>query len=139
MLSNAVIQGFQASQLSHPPRQVGNAGAVHPPEAAYQDKFYCSLFSATEGCVRISSEYSSAQGARPGRIDFFIPSKKWGIELLHDESNLEEHWSRFHLGGAYGAWLKTSDMADYIVLDFRSTCPQKSHNHKVSFHSSALN
>ena len=125
--------------MSHLPRRVGDAGAVRPPEAAYQDEFYHSLFSATEGCVRISSEYSSAKGAHPGCIDFFIPSKKWGIDLLHDGSNLEEHWSRFRLGGAYGAWLKTSDMADYIVLDFRSTRPQKSHNHKVSFHSSALN
>ena len=132
-ISIAVIQAFQPSQLSDPPRRVGDAGAVRPPEAAYQDEFYRSIFQVTEGCVRISSEYSSAKGARPGCIDFFIPSKKWGIGLLRDGNNMEEHWSRFLLHGAYGTWLESSDMMDYIILDFRSTRPQKPHNRKISF------
>ena len=132
-LSISAIRAFQPSQLSDPPRRVGDAGAVRPPEAAYQDEFYRSIFNVTEGCVRLSSEYSSAKGARQGRIDFFIPSTMWGIELVRDGSNLEEHWSRFLFTGAYGAWLKSSDMTDYIILDFRSTHPQKPHNRKISF------
>lgn len=138
-LSIAVIQAFQPSQLSNPPRRVGDAGALRPPEAAYQDEFYRSIFKVTKGCIRVSSEYSAAEGERPGRIDFFIPSKKWGIELLRDGAKLGEHWSCFRLGGAYGAWLETGDMTDYIILDFRSTHPQKLHNRKISFYSSTLN
>lgn len=54
------------------------------------------------------------------------------MELLHDGKNVREHSSRFFLGGAYGAWLESSDMTDYIVLDFRCTRPQKLHNGKIS-------
>jgi len=130
-ISIAVIQAFQPSQLSCPPRRIGDAGADRPPEAAYQDEFYRSLFQVTGGCVRISSEYSSAKGTRSGCIDFFIPSKKWGIGLLRDGNNIQEHWSRFLEHDAYGKWLEFSDMMDYIVLDFRSTRPQKSYDPTV--------
>jgi hypothetical protein len=131
--SIAVIRAFQPSQLSDPPRRVGDAGAARPPEAAYQDEFYRAIFQVTKGCVRVSSEFSSAKGARLGRIDFFIPSKKWGIELLRDGNRIEEHRSRFLLHGAYGAWLESSDMADYIILDFRTTPPRDPHEGKISF------
>ena len=134
-LSTKVIQAFQPSQLSVPPQRVGVSGAVLSPEAAYQDEFYRSIFSITNGCVRVSSEFSSAKGARSGRIDFFIPSAKWGIELLRNGNNIEEHASRFHAQGAYGPWLKSSDMSDYIILDFRTTRPKKPHKRKFSFHS----
>ena len=107
---------------------------MRPPSAAYQDEFYRSISKVAKGCVRVSSEYSVPEGACPGRIDFFISSTKWGIELLRDGHKPEENWSRFRLGGAYGAWLKADDMTDYIILDFRGP-----HNCKISFHSSALN
>ena len=62
--------------------------------------------------------------SRPGRIDFLIPSKKWGIELTRDGSRLDDHNSRFTDEAAYGQWLKYSDMDDYVLLDFRSTKPE---------------
>jgi hypothetical protein len=68
--------------------------------------------------------------SRPGRIDFFIPSKKWGIELTRDGNRLGEYNSRFEDDGAHGQWLKSSDMDDrndYIFLDFRSTKPMLAH------------
>ena len=129
-----VIQAFQPSQLSNPPRRVGISGAVRPPEAAYQDEFYRSIFTITKGCVRVSSEFSSAKGAGLGCIDFFIPSAKWGIELLRDGNNVEEHSSCFSTEGPYGPWLKYSDMSDFIILDFRATRVNKPHKRKFSFH-----
>ena len=131
-LSIAVIRAFEPSRLSDLPRRVGDAGAVRPPEAAYQDEFYRSISKVTQGCVRVSSEYSVAEGACPSHIDFFIPSTMWGVQLLRDGHELED-WSHFRLGGAYGAWLKADDVMDYIILDFRGTRPQKSHNCKISF------
>ena len=134
-MSIEVIRAFQPSQLSSPLRRVGVSGAVRPSETAYQDEFYRSIFTITKGCVRISSEFSLARGARLGRINFFIPSAKWGIELVCDGNNLKEHSSRFHAQGPYGPWLKSSDISDYIILDFRTIRPKKAHKRKFSFHS----
>jgi hypothetical protein len=45
---------LDVSGLRHPlPRRVGDAGAVRPPEATYQDEFYRSILEVTGGCVRI--------------------------------------------------------------------------------------
>jgi len=94
-----------------------------PPEAQYQEEYYRCVHNLTRGNVRISPEYAAAFGSRAGRIDFFIPGKKWGIELTREGSKLDEHGSRFAKDGAYGQWLQTSDMEDYVLLDFRSTMP----------------
>lgn len=37
---------------------------------------------------RVSTEWS---GGGNGRIDFWIPDAKWGIELLRDGDRLDEH------------------------------------------------
>ena len=132
-VSIAAIKGFQPSRLSGSPRRVGDAGAYRPPEAVYQDEFYRSLLHLTRGCVRVSSEYSSAKGARLGRISIFVPSKKWGIELLGDGSEIEEHGPRFLFDSAYGAWLTASDLTDHIILDFRRSRPRKTREGKTSF------
>ena len=119
-LSLEVISKFRPSQLQLPPRRVGSASTL-PPEAQYQDEYYNSLLAATFGNVRISPEYASAQAARvTGRIDFFIPIVKWGIEIIRDGDRLWEHAARFTSSGAYGAWLESADMNDYILLDFRT-------------------
>ena len=94
---------------------------------------YRSILEVTGGCVCISSEYSSASVACPGRVDFFFPSKKWSVELFHDGNNVREHSSHFLVDGASGAWVESLDMTDYIILDFRCTRPQESHDGKLSF------
>ena len=119
-LSLEVISKFKPSQLRNPHRRVGS-DSTHPPEAQYQDEFYHCLLAATHGNVCISPEYASAQDARvAGRIDFFIPIVKWGIEITRDGSRIPEHGARFADSGAYGSWLKSADMNDYILLDFRT-------------------
>jgi len=121
------ISKFKPSQLHIPIRRVSPRSTDKPPEAQYQDEFYRSLFSVTFGNVRLSPEFASARRERvAGRIDFFIPVVKWGIEFTQDGNQLNEHSSRFANSGAYGAWLKSGDMADYILLDCRTTIPRKS-------------
>ena len=120
------VSWFRPSQLDVSDRRVGSTNH-RPPEAQYQDEYYRCVHTLTQGNVRISPEYAAAAGSRPGRIDFFIPSMKWGIEVTRDGSKLEEHNARFADDGAYGKWLKTSDMDDYVLLDFRSTMPTRSH------------
>jgi len=119
-LSLEVISKFRPSQLQLPPRRVGSA-STHPPEAQYQDEYYNSLLAATSGNVRISYEYASAQAAHvAGRIDFFIPIVKWGIEIIRNGDRLWECADRFTASVAYGAWLESADLKDYILLDFRT-------------------
>jgi len=68
------------------------------------------------------------RGARvAGRIDFFIPIVKWGIEITRDGSWIPAHDARFADSGAYGAWLKSADMNDYILLDFRTKSLRDQH------------
>ena len=124
-----VISNFKPSQLQIPIRRAGIPTPVDkPPEAQYQDEFYRSLFSVTFGNVRVSPEFASARRARvAGRIDFFIPVVKWGVEITRDGARLTEHSSRFAHSGAYGAWLSSGDMVDYILLDCRTRIPRDPH------------
>jgi len=128
-LCSAVLSNFKPSQLHIPIRRVGASSVISPlSEAQYQDEFYRSLFSVTAGNVRISPEFASAKGADvAGRIDFFIPVVKWGIEITRDGNQLSEHNSRFEGLGAYEAWLHSGDMTDYILLDCRTSVPRRAH------------
>lgn len=40
-------------------------------------------------------------GSASGKVDFQIPCRKWGVELLGDANGLENHSSRFTGQGAY--------------------------------------
>ena len=133
-LSIAVISNFKPSQMQLPIWRIGARSTDRPPEAAYQDEFYRSLYSVTFGNVRFSPEFASGKGAKvAGRIDFFIPAKKWGIEITRDGNRLQEHSSRFTTHGAYGPWVTSGDMDAYILLDCRSSTPRKAHPSMVSF------
>jgi len=129
-LAIAVIGKFNPSQLSDPERRVGDSSTACPPEAQYQQEFY-RAFVDVVGPAYTSPEYGTERGARKGRIDFFIRSKKWGIELLRDGSNLQEHNSRFGEEGAYGMWIPSNTMVDYLILDFRSNRPQVAHPRNI--------
>ena len=129
-LAIAVIGKFNPSQLSDPERRVGDSSTACPPEAQYQQEFY-RAFVDVVGPAYTSPEYGTERGAHKGRIDFFIRSKKWGIGLLRDGSNLQEHSSRFGEEGAYGMWIPSNAMVDYLILDFRSNRPQVAHPRNI--------
>jgi hypothetical protein len=90
------------------------------PEAQFQQEFYRACCIYTGGCVTTFPEC----GTPKGRIEFFIRSKKWGVEILREGSRLREHNSRFTTG-EYGTWLQDGKMTDYIMIDFRSKKPSQ--------------
>jgi hypothetical protein len=49
-----------------------------------------------------------------GRIDFYIASKRWGIEITRDGKKLQEHSDCFGASGACGRWLASGKMSDYM-------------------------
>ncbi|KAK2459548.1 hypothetical protein APHAL10511_008427 [Amanita phalloides] len=123
------VKRFKPSQMYLPLRRVGGRGAIPAlPEAQYKDEFYRSFFSATAGSVCITPEFATANRSHvEGRIDFFIPVKKWGVEITRNGDWLLQHNARFEEEGAYGKWLKLGDMTDYLLLDCRVNVPQKRH------------
>jgi hypothetical protein len=86
------------------------------PEAAFRDELY-SCLSLELHCLPILSQYTHS---KDGRIDLFVASQKWGIEILQCESNTElaSRIARFAPDGKYYNW-KIRD--DYVILNF---CPR---------------
>ena len=89
-------------------------------EAQYQDEFYRSFNHLAGRGVPICSEWSRTSD---GRVDFYIPEKKWAIELLRDHARVNEHISRFKEGGRYYPWLKENMVEDWIIIDCASSPP----------------
>ncbi|PVG01285.1 hypothetical protein CPB86DRAFT_805442 [Serendipita vermifera] len=89
------------------------------PEAQFQQEFYRACCVYTGGCVTTFPEF----GHKNGRIDFFIRSKKWGVELLREGMRLRDHTTRF-THGEYKKWIDEGYMQDYIMIDFRSEKPE---------------
>jgi hypothetical protein len=96
------------------------------PEAQFQEEFYRACCVYTGGCVITFPEC----GTPKGRIDFFIRSKKWGVELLRDGVRLHEHYSRF-TAGEYRTWVQDGNMTDYVMIDFRSKKPNKASGKQI--------
>jgi len=122
-LIKAALELFRPNQLRLDGRHAGT-NTHRPPEAQYQVELYRCLHDITGGSVRVSPEYATAKGHKPGRLDFFLPGKEWGIELTRDGSNLQEHADRFGPNGAYG---QSIVMKDYILVDCRLNHPRSTH------------
>ena len=114
-----IIQRFSPRNLSQP-RMVGPYYFQSLPEAQYHDEFYRCCYDLTTGSLATLSEFGTAHG----RVDFYIPSKKWAVELLRDGQLLEQHHNRFSSTGQYGM---TLDIDDYIVLDLRTKNVVRAH------------
>jgi hypothetical protein len=119
--SLAVIQRFSRQSLEK--REIGPK-AQSIPEAQFQDEFYSASSKHANGSVSFP-EF----GTKNGRIDFFIRSKKWGVELLRDGNRLGQHARRF-TEGEYGKWVEKGWMSDYIIIDFRTHPPKIVHRGK---------
>jgi hypothetical protein len=81
----AVIREFSPQNLVEPHELQFTVQTI--PEAHFQDEFYHACCSHTKNCVMSFPEF----GTKKGRIDFFIPSKKWGVELLRNGDRLHPH------------------------------------------------
>jgi len=113
-----VMQRFSRVQLSSI-RAIGASSRQRPPEAQFQDEFYRCCHMHSNGSLITFSEFGDASG----RIDFYIPFKKWGVELLRDGDRLANHSSRFTNPGAYAKM----QFEDYIILNFRTAPPSLGH------------
>ena len=86
-----VISIFSSQRLSTT-RRVSAAGYFqHPPEAQYQDEFYRCCHTHSNGSLVTFPKFSTAKG----RVDFYIPAKQWGVELLREGNQLAQHSGRF--------------------------------------------
>ena len=127
-----VISIFSPRMLSTT-RRVSAAGQVQrPPEAQYQDEFYRCCHTRSNGSLVTFPEFGTAKG----RVDFYIPAKKWGVELLRDGDQLAQHSGPFSSQtGCYGT---TLSLTDYIILDCRTTQPTIQHPRRnIHLHSSS--
>ena len=115
-----VIRMFSRQILSAE-RTIGPGCVQRALEAQYQDEFYRCCREHSNRGVLTFPEFGTAAG----RVDFYIPSKKWGVELLRDGDRLGQHAGRFSLTGVYQ---KTLPLSDYIILDFRKTHPKLAHS-----------
>ena len=114
-----VIRLFSPSHLSTE-RRLGPGCIQRPPEAQYQDELYRCCHAFSEGSLLTLPEFGMAKG----RVDFYVPAKHWGIELLRDGNWLASHWGRFSHGGPY---TESLPLTDYIIVDCRTTRPRQGH------------
>lgn len=101
---------------------MSTASQPRPLEAQYQDEFYRGFVHVAGRGLPISSEWSRTKN---GRVDFYIPEKKWAIELLRDHGEVDEHISRFKAGGKYHPWLEEKMIKDWIIIDCATSLPTK--------------
>jgi hypothetical protein len=118
-LALEVIAGFSPRLLSDE-RRIGPGCIQRPLEAQYQDEFYRVCYAYSNGSLVTLPEHCTTKG----RVDLYIPSKEWGLELLRDGNQLEEHSGRFSGSVSYGTTLSASD---YIILDCRKTRSKRQH------------
>jgi hypothetical protein len=135
-LTMDVISRFKPSQIFCPYRNIGPISIdVHAHEAQYQAEFYRSLHQLAHGEVQITPEFASGKDAEvTGRLDFVIPSKKWGIEITREGSKLRQHSDRFSQDGAYGEMITKGLVMDYILVDCRATWPENRHAGMLCVH-----
>jgi len=114
-----VIAKFSPRKLSTE-RRIGPGCIQRLPEAQYQDEFYRCCHNYSKGSLLTFPEYGTAKG----RVDFYIPTKQWGVELLRDGDRLAQQSGRFSSTGSYAT---TLPLSDYIILDCRITNPTVAH------------
>ena len=117
-----VIRLFSPSRFSTE-RRLGPGCIQRLPEAQYQDELYRCCHAFSEGSLLTLPEFGTAKG----RADFYVPAKRWGIELLREGDRLASHWGRFSEKGSYTEILP---LTDYIIVDCRTTRPGQGHPRK---------
>ena len=125
----ASLKFFQRINLSQTRVRTGGLAV----EAGYQDELYRACWELLGKKLHLTSEYSPP--GYSGRIDFFVQSSKWGIELVRNGDRLKGHIEQFLSNGRYHPWILKGLMKEYILVDFRITTPT-SFNRKLNTYSS---
>jgi hypothetical protein len=120
-LCQKVFEHFSSKNLRHCMEgKLSTAAKLRPVEAQYQDEFYRAFNAVVGRGVPISSEWSQKGN---GRVNFWIPQKRWGIELLREHNNVNEHCNRFNKGGRYYPWIEAGMLEDWIIIDCATSLP----------------
>ena len=116
----AALKNFNPTLLAkHEERAAHSPATVHCPEAQYAFELHRCLNELLQG-TNLQAEFSYASD---GRLDLFIPGKRWAIEWLRDGDRTNNHVQLFRPGGIYRGW---GIIQDYILLDF---CTNRPSNH----------
>ena len=97
-----VFWSLLSTSFAYSPRAVSAERRLGPgciqrlPEAQYQDELYRCCHAFSEVSLLTLPEF----GMVKGRVDFYVPAKRWEIELLRDGDRLPSHWGRFSDGGS---------------------------------------
>ncbi|KAJ2926640.1 hypothetical protein H1R20_g10453, partial [Candolleomyces eurysporus] len=111
-----IFKNFSARSMQRSPRYgYGMVRQSDEPKAQIHDEFYRCCHIHAHGTVR---NYSRL-GTQGGRVDFLIPGKWWGIELLREGDDLEKHYSRFIEDEGLHEWPIHADSSHFILLDCR--------------------
>lgn len=105
-----VISRYCPANLANNQR-VGPGCIQRPSEAMYQDEFYRCSHDRSNGSIMIFPEF----GIGNGRADLYFPTKKWGVEILRNGYQFDQHAGRFSQPELYAG---SFPFVDYIVLDF---------------------
>ncbi|TFK62103.1 hypothetical protein BDN72DRAFT_882823 [Pluteus cervinus] len=108
-----VVRLFNPRRLPEHVRRNGPGFLPRPPETQFQDEFYRCSHIYSSGSIVTFPELGST-----GHADFYVPSKKWGIEVFRHGDQLGERIGRFSQHGVYHP---TYDLDDFIILHFHTT------------------
>ncbi|KAF8461628.1 hypothetical protein BDZ91DRAFT_850990 [Kalaharituber pfeilii] len=95
---------------------LGPAARPRPREAIFQDEFYRATSSLLPRALIAVPECGDV-----GRIDFFVPHVRWGIEIARFSQDLDEHVDKFSSGGSYAAW----GLREWVLLNFTNKVPKR--------------
>ncbi|KAJ7684393.1 hypothetical protein DFH06DRAFT_1312829 [Mycena polygramma] len=108
---------FNGDNLHLAGTRVSETGEDPVPEARYHNEFYRACDEMTGGRgLWLSPEFGASRG-QTGRVDFFVGSKRWGIEFLSEGEQIGG--TRFELDGAYHPWIVTHAIEEWVVVDCR--------------------
>ncbi|XRM38922.1 hypothetical protein ABZX51_002313 [Aspergillus tubingensis] len=133
-----ILHEFSSMNLKPPTtdRKLSTAAQPRPVGTQYQDEFYRAFCKVAGRGVPISTEWARTAS---GRADFFIPEKKWAVELVRHDDRIDDHVKRFQGGGQYFDWLQKKAVEDWIVINCATSVPTSDHEECRLLHAVFLN
>ncbi|KAL4918955.1 hypothetical protein BDW62DRAFT_210128 [Aspergillus aurantiobrunneus] len=104
---------------------------LHEKEVQYQDEFYRSFNLVAGREVPTCSTYSRTSNSE---IDFYIPEKKWAVDLLRDNDHIDDHVARFKKRGSYYSWIQDGRIKDWVIINYTTSSPAREYSETRLWH-----